>query len=147
MSFPVYTVEYLGSPNHVAIFVENGSNGSGTLYHVVGNILQGMTFEKKNDTPDQSATYVKGSKRLIGHVGSDQLGQFETVCRSVPVPGAQMTLSGKSKNPSRPLRRCGEWVNEVKSKLIAEALVKCEFDVCLEESHSIDLRYRKFREH
>jgi hypothetical protein len=65
MSFPVYTVEYLGSPNHVAIFVENGSNGSGTLYHVVGNILQGMTFEKKNDTPDQSATYVKGSKSWV----------------------------------------------------------------------------------
>jgi hypothetical protein len=135
MSFSVYTVEYLGKPNHIAIFVENGSNGSGTLYHVVGTILQGMTFEKKNNTPDQSATYVKGSKTLIGHVKSDQMGQFEIVCRSIPVPGAQMTLGGKLKDPSKPLRRCGDWVNEVTNKLIAEGLVKCEFDACLERSH------------
>lgn len=135
MSFSVYTVEYLGSPNHIAIFVENGSNGGGTLYHVVGNILQGMTFEKKNNTPDQSATYVKGSKRLIGHVRSDQMGQFEIVCRSIPVPGAQMTLSGKPKDPSKPLRRCGHWVDEARSKLIAEGLVKCALDTCLERSH------------
>lgn len=95
MSFSVYTVDYLGSPNHIAIFVENDSNGGGTLYHVGGNILQRMTFEKKNNTPDQSATNVKGSKRLIGHVRLDQMGQFEIGCRSIPVPGAQMTLSGK----------------------------------------------------
>jgi len=135
MSFSVYTVEYLGNPNHIAIFVENGSNGSGTLYHVVGTIPQGMTFEKKNRTPDQSATYVKGSKRLIGHVKSDQMDQFEIVCRLIPVPGAQMTLGGKLKDPSKPLRRCGDWVNEAISKLIAEGLVKCEFDACLERSY------------
>ena len=138
MSFSVYTVEYLGRPNHIAIFVENGSNGSGTLYHVVGTILQGMTFEKKNRTPDQSATYVKGSKRLIGQVKSDQMGQFEIVCRSVPVPGAQMTLRGQLIDPSKPLRRCGDWVNEAISKLISEGLVKCESSICLQRSNETD---------
>jgi hypothetical protein len=59
------------------------------------------------------------------------MGQFEIVCRSIPVPGAQMTLGGKLKDPSKPLRRCGDWVNEAINKLIAEGLVKCEFDACL----------------
>lgn len=129
MSYQVYTVEYLGSPNHIALFVETGSNGDGTLFHVVGTILQGMRFETKSNTPDQSATFVKGSKKYIGQVKKEAMAQFETICRSIAPPGAQMTLGGKRKDPSKPLRRCGEWVSEAKSKLVGDGLVKCEFGI------------------
>lgn len=126
MSYKVYTVEYLGSPNHIALFVETGSKGDGTLFHVVGTILQGMRFETKNNTPDQSATFVKGSKRYVGLVKKEDMAQFEAVCRSIAPPGAQMTLGGKKKDPSKPLRRCGEWVSEAKSKLVSDGIVKCK---------------------
>ncbi|KAL4935220.1 hypothetical protein BDV06DRAFT_207430 [Aspergillus oleicola] len=63
MSYEVYTAEYIGQPNHVAIYIETQPSAdeqtrSGLMYHVVGNILQGMTCQKR-DTKDPllSATY------------------------------------------------------------------------------------------
>jgi hypothetical protein len=53
MPYNVYTVKYLGEPNHVAIYVEkepvseSNKEGSGTLYHVTGSILMGMKYENK----------------------------------------------------------------------------------------------------
>lgn len=105
MSYKVYTAEYLGSPNHVGIFVELESGSSGLVFHVVGNILNGMTYEKKPARrPDDSATYVPGSKVLIGTIETTDLERFESACKSVPVPGAQLYLNGRPKDPSKPIR-------------------------------------------
>lgn len=125
MSYSVYTAEYLGSPNHVGIFVETASDGSGLVFHVVGNILNGMTYEKKpGRRPDDSATFVPGSKVRIGSIEATDLDRFESACKAVPAPGAQLKLNGKPKDPSKPIRRCGEWVQDVKEKVIADKIVK-----------------------
>jgi len=129
MSYGVCTVEYLGCLNHIALFVENESAGGGTLFHVIGTILRGMTFEMKRSAPDQSATFIKGSKKFIGRVKEEDMALFEAVCRSIPPPGAQMSLNGKLTDPSKPLRRCGEWVTKARSKLIEDGIVKREYNM------------------
>ena len=113
--YMVYRVEYQGSPNHVSIFVETHETGpeSGHLYHVEGNILMGMTYRAKPaHSPEDSATYVPGSKVLIGRVAVINYPRVNTVCEAIPAPGKQMNLRGKRLNPNLPLRRCGEWVDE-----------------------------------
>jgi hypothetical protein len=63
MSYNVYTAEYIGSPNHVRLYVETESSKKmGLVFHVIGNILMGMTYEKKTDErPSTSVTYVDNS--------------------------------------------------------------------------------------
>ncbi|WPH03071.1 Hypothetical protein R9X50_00594500 [Acrodontium crateriforme] len=124
MSYNVYTAEYLGSPNHVGIFVETESNGNGLNFHVTGSILAGMIYEcKAAKRPDDSATFVPGTKIRIGSLEKSKLSDFESVCRSVPAPGAQVRLNGMPKDPSKPIRRCGDWVGDVKEKIIADGIL------------------------
>ncbi|OAQ58757.1 kinase domain-containing protein [Pochonia chlamydosporia 170] len=48
MSYPIYKVAYLGLPrNHHATFVETDANGGGVVFHVTGDIQNGMRFETK----------------------------------------------------------------------------------------------------
>ena len=104
--------------NHVGIFVETESDGSGRIYHVVGNILMGMNYEKKRaKQPDLSETFIVGSKKLIGQVGISKMDQFEAICQAIPPPGAQLKLNGEPIDPSIPIRRCAEWVEEVLEQL------------------------------
>lgn len=125
MSYNVYTAQYQGKPNHVAIFVETDPGKSGALFHVVGNILRGMEYEtRKSNLPDISATFVRNSKVHIGVVHRDDLHRLEAVCETVPVPGAQLKLNGDRLDRTKPVRRCGEWVKEAKEKLVAEGIVK-----------------------
>jgi hypothetical protein len=95
------------------------------VFHVVGNILNGMTYERKPaKRPDDSATYVPGSKVLIGTIETTDLERFEMACKSVPVPGAQLKLNGRPKDASKPIRRCGDWVQDVKDKVIADGILR-----------------------
>ncbi|KAE8380424.1 hypothetical protein BDV26DRAFT_290351 [Aspergillus bertholletiae] len=74
---------------------------NGLMYHVVGNILQGMTYQKR-DTKDPllSATYVAQTKKKIGTIKSGNLTRFETeCCNLIAPPGPQVTLGGKRKDP------------------------------------------------
>ena len=53
MSYNVYTAEYIGNPNHVAIYIETNPNAlqvadRGRLHHVTGNILQGMKYDPRD---------------------------------------------------------------------------------------------------
>ncbi|KOC14720.1 hypothetical protein AFLA70_740g000270 [Aspergillus flavus AF70] len=120
MSYEVYTAEYIGQPNHVAIYIETQPSAdeqtrNGLMYHVVGNILQGMTYQKR-DTKDPllSATYVAHTKKKIGTIKSGNLTRFETECCNVIAPpGPQVTLGGKRKDPSKPLYRCNHWLDDV----------------------------------
>jgi hypothetical protein len=126
MSYNVYTAEYIGSPNHVRLYVETDSSKKmGLVFHVIGNILMGMTYEKKIDErPDTSVTYVDNSMVRIGSVEATDLARFELACEAVPVPGKQLTLIGTRLDPSKPVRRCGEWVQDAKEKLLAEGIVR-----------------------
>ncbi|KAM0544116.1 hypothetical protein ACHAPJ_011998 [Fusarium lateritium] len=124
MSYNVYTVEYIGSPNHVAIFIENGREGSGTIYHVIGNILLGMEFNiKPAKRPNLSESFVPGTQRQIGRIQQADVARFEAVCQNNPPPGAQLRLNGRPKDPSKPIRRCGEWVNEVVDRALYEGII------------------------
>jgi len=129
MSYNVYTAEYLGiQRNHISIFVETNERDddkSGRVYHVVGSILDGMTYEVRDGLfPDAEPSYVDGTLALIGTVRKSAMQDFEAVCEAVEVPGRQMTLGGKWLDPSRPVRRCGEWVEDAKRALIEEGVVK-----------------------
>ena len=69
MSYNVYTAEYHGSPNHVAIFVEIQGDKEGRLFNVTGNILEGMKYETRpSSNPTQSLSYVPGTMTLIGTI-------------------------------------------------------------------------------
>jgi hypothetical protein len=131
MSYEVYTAEYLGQPNHVAIYIETQPTAdeqtrAGLMFHVVGNILQGMTFQKR-DTKDPllSASYVAHTKKKIGTIAIGNLDRFETeCCNAVAPPGSQVTLSGKRKDPSKPLYRCNDWLDDVISLAFQKGIFK-----------------------
>lgn len=124
MSYNVYTVEYLGSPNHVGLFVETNTDKSGQIFHVTGNLLTGMTYENKPaKRPEDSASYVPGSQKFVGRIAQSDMENLDELCRSVKPPEAQLHLSGRPRNPSERLRRCGEWVQEVKEKALDEGLI------------------------
>jgi len=120
----VYTTEYIGVPNHVSIYVDTRENNGGRVYHVVGTILSGMAYETKPaKRPDESATFVPGSMTYMGQISHSDLERLDQACRAIEPPGKQMRLNGSKIDPSKALRRCGDWVEEVKEKILKEALV------------------------
>ena len=124
MPYNVYRVEYLGSPNHVAIFVDTGENDGGKIFNVIGNILIGMTYQAKlSNRPILSDTFVAGSEQLVGQVEMSNMARFEAISEAIDPPGAQLELSGRRKDPSKPLERCGEWVEKVVQALRAEGIL------------------------
>ena len=119
MQYNVFRVEFLGQPNkanHVAIYVEtkpksDDHEGSGIKYYVVGTILFGMKYTREtSENYMLSPEYVAGAERLIGHVAETDIPRLEQICESIPPPAAQVALNGRRLDPSKPLRRCGEWV-------------------------------------
>lgn len=134
MQYNVFTVEFLGQPNkanHVAIYVEtkprgNDHEGSGIKYHVVGTILLGMKYTRETSSENYmlSPEYVTGADRLVGGIAKADIPLLEGICESIPPPAAQVALNGRRLDPSKPLRRCGEWVQEVVAKALAEGVVK-----------------------
>jgi hypothetical protein len=123
--YQAYRVEYIGQPNHEALFVETHEEGNrtGHVYHVTGTILRGMTYEhKRGKQPEASATFV--AKHSIGTISTNRYSDVDDICRSIPVPGAQLTLGGKKKNPNQPIRRCGEWTSEAIQELRASGVLK-----------------------
>lgn len=137
MQYKVFTVEFLGQSNkanHVAIYVEtkpksDDIEGSGIKYHVVGTILLGIKYERQiSDNYMLSPEHVDGADRLIGRISEADVPLLEEICKSVPPPAAQMALNGRRRDPAKPLRRCGEWVQEVVAKALAEGVLK-ESDV------------------
>ena len=126
MSYLVFTAEYLGSPNHVAIYVQTKEDGTeGQLYHVVGSIVAGMVYQsRKSKPPNESATYVPDSNKKIGTIAASDLAKFEELCQTVAPPERQVLLNNKKIDPAKPLRRCGEWVQEVLEEAIKEGLIQ-----------------------
>lgn len=125
MSYAVYTAEYHGSPNHIFIFVATISRKDGIKFHVTGNILQGMTYEKKvSENPENSFEFVPGSMVRIGSIEAADLDRFESACEAIEVPGAQLKLNGERRDLTKPVRRCGEWVQDAKAKVIADGVLQ-----------------------
>jgi hypothetical protein len=129
-TYGVYTAEYAGSPNHIAIFVETLEDGekSGRLFHVTGNVVikgHGMKYqEKKSNNPEASLSYAVDTKIKIGTVKTSELDRFRDVCKGIPVPGPQLKLGGKRIDPSIPLLRCIEWTAEAVEALLEDGVVQ-----------------------
>jgi hypothetical protein len=123
--YRVYHVLDLGVPSHQSIFIETHELGksSGHLYHVIGNVLEGMKYEDKPvGNPEDSASFEKMSP--IGIMLSSDIPRFEAICRSVEVPGKQLDLRSSRLDPSKPLRRCGEWAADAISDLHQQGIVR-----------------------
>jgi hypothetical protein len=121
--YPVYLIEYLGAPrNHHAIFVEAEDDGSGTLFHVKGDIQTGMTYETRQTSkkPDLSNTFL--SKSQLGWVSVENLSRVDSICRANPPPAKQFN-GPKRINKNQPLRRCQEWTSETIGSLEAEGVL------------------------
>lgn len=126
MSYEVYTAEYIGFPNHCAIFVETIPEEEGILFHVTGgNARSSMKYEKKRGKhPTASISFIPGSMIRFGTLKITDLASFESACEAVAVPGAQLNDQQTSKDSSKTERRCGDWVQDVKDKVIAEKIVQ-----------------------
>lgn len=121
--FPVYIIEYLGAPrNHHAVFVETRQDESGTIFHVKGDIQNGMTYEAKQTSkkPELSTTFV--SKSQLGYVRVEDLSRVDFICRANPPPAKQFN-GPKRIDKNQPLRRCQEWTNETIENLKVEGVL------------------------
>jgi hypothetical protein len=47
----------------------------------------------------------------------EDYGRVNQVCAGVPPPGPQMDRRGRKLDPNKPLRRCGEWVEDATREL------------------------------
>ena len=64
---------------------KTGDEGSGTLYHVVGSILRGMEYQRREGHHfSKSFSFVPGTDVLNGNVQSTDLSRFDRICESVP---------------------------------------------------------------
>ena len=85
MPLALFVVQYLGNPrDHHALCIRlKGKDDPGILFHVIGDIERGMTYEKKDTKPPwQSASYVGMS--LVGWMSSSDLPRVDSICRSNP---------------------------------------------------------------
>lgn len=131
-TYNVYTAEYVGQRNHIFIYIETHPDADpaaaerGRRYHVTGTILRGMTYEAQDShDPELSPAFVPGTKQKIGTIAQADMARFETeCCLAVPPPPAQVTLSGKRLDPSKPLYRCGDWLEDVKRLAFEKGIFK-----------------------
>lgn len=112
MSYQMFLVESVGAPrNHQAIFVETDPiAGVGDIFHVHGNIQDGMAYEHEcGRKPEESATFI--GKSPLGWVDAAHFGRIGEICGSIPPPKKQFN-GPKRLYPTEPLRRCQEWTQE-----------------------------------
>ena len=127
MTVPLYLVESLGTPrNHQALFVLLDSEKSlGQLFHVTGNIQEGMVFESKQtyELPEKSVEYIR--QDLLGQVLSSDVEKVVEICKSNPPPAKQFD-GPRRIDPKIPLRRCQEWTAETIQLLKANGILRAE---------------------
>ncbi|KAJ0420571.1 hypothetical protein BJY00DRAFT_284098 [Aspergillus carlsbadensis] len=119
-SYEVYNVQFVGQPNHVALYIETQPDEpvetrKGLKYDVTGTILMGMVYRKQEcEDPLVDAAYVPDSKQKVATIVIGDLQRFETECCEVVAPPAsQVFINGRRKDPSKPLYRCNHWVDDV----------------------------------
>jgi hypothetical protein len=111
MSRKVYKVSYAGVPlDHQVVFVETDADGTGHIFHVIGNIQEGMSYEHKPGMkPEDSVTFV--IKEYIRTVSATNYARIESIVNDVDPPKKQFD-GARRINPQEPLRRCQEWTTE-----------------------------------
>ncbi|KAH7303325.1 hypothetical protein B0I35DRAFT_321439, partial [Stachybotrys elegans] len=126
MRLPLFLIESDGMPrNHQGLLVQtDDEEKSGRLFHVHGNIQQGMSFETRYpEKPESSPTFL--SRRLLGWVQESSLEKIEQICRSNPAPAKQFD-GPRRIDPRQPLRRCQEWTKETIELLRSQGVLEAE---------------------
>ncbi|KAL2844277.1 hypothetical protein BJX68DRAFT_269804 [Aspergillus pseudodeflectus] len=129
--YEVYTVQFVGEPNHVAIYIETQPNEEvekrkGLKYDVTGTILVGMEYRKQDcEDPILDATYVPDSKEKVATIATGDLERFEReCCEATAPPASQVFLNGRRKDPSKPLYRCNHWADNVVKLAVEKGIFK-----------------------
>jgi hypothetical protein len=77
-----------GKNDHHAIFVETKADtGNGVLFHVTGDIQNGMTYQSRDEKPEGTVIFL--TKSLIGKVSAVDFPRIDTICRAIPPPQKQ----------------------------------------------------------
>jgi hypothetical protein len=101
--------------------VETGADGSGQIFHVKGDIQNGMIYESKaGRKPETSASFV--SKSPIGQVDERGKSRIDGILESIPPPKKQFN-GPKRLYPREPLRRCQEWTQEAIQALRSQGVL------------------------
>ncbi|KAI0532883.1 hypothetical protein GGR58DRAFT_147600 [Xylaria digitata] len=123
---------------HTTIFVETNPSKSGVLYHVIGNITSGMTYEKKSsDKPESSKSF--HSKEFLGYTdATTHPKEWDSVLSRVPPPEKQKAFNTKTTRTEQvktwnpltfyqpgencsPLVKCTEWTEQRAIPALEEA--------------------------
>ncbi|KAE8397585.1 hypothetical protein BDV37DRAFT_289288 [Aspergillus pseudonomiae] len=114
-------LEKSGLPrDHHALFVETHENGSSTghIYHVKGNMKEGMNFEHRTEQlPEDIPGFY--SKKKLGVVAIAEYRCVLGICEGMPVPKKQFH-GARRLYQREPLKRCQEWVAEAVNALKGE---------------------------
>ena len=117
----IYLIAKSGLPrDHHALFVETHENGSSTghIYHVKGNMKEGMNFEHRTEQlPEDIPGFY--SKKKLGVVAIAEYRCVLGICEGMPVPKKQFH-GARRLYQREPLKRCQEWVAEAVNALKGE---------------------------
>ena len=116
----------LGQRDHQGIFVETHETipMSGHIFHVIGNVQQGMEFEHKTaHRPEDSAAF--SNKVFLGNVKIEDYPQVLEICEAVEPPKKQFEKA-KRIYPGVPLRKCQEWTKDAVAALLAARIIQME---------------------
>jgi hypothetical protein len=105
MSIKIYSVKYtlgLADPEmpqpryHTVIFAETFPDGSGHIHHVTGDLVDGMSYQRKlGKNPQESQTFHQ--RIFLGTVpASSYPAQFDQICQSQPPPPKQKSFNIKT---------------------------------------------------
>ncbi|OAA54602.1 hypothetical protein SPI_08848 [Niveomyces insectorum RCEF 264] len=128
-SLAIQDPDTTGTRYHTTIFVETNADQSGIMYHVVGDITSGMTYQKKAyGKPEGSMTF--HSKEFLGFTAAGTFPeQWDSLLSTVPPPERQKAFNMKTMktelvknwNPltfyepreaRRPPVKCTEWAEQ-----------------------------------
>ncbi|KAL4933724.1 uncharacterized protein BDV17DRAFT_286542 [Aspergillus undulatus] len=133
-TYDVFTAEYKGDPNHVAIYIEThpAADGEelhpkGRLYHILGNILHGMKYEKRDSDTSliSHRKYAQNTLKKIGTIAVEDIDQFKKeCCKGVPPPGSQISDDGNPKDSSKPEYRCKDWADDMVKLALDKGILK-----------------------
>ena len=122
---PFYLVSSIGAPrDHQALFLLiDQAKGEGRLWHVTGNIQEGMKFESRDpEIPSSNPEFV--GKEQIGWVYDTQedICKIDEICQGNPPPEKQFD-GPRRLDKTKKLRRCQEWVAETVDILKADGVL------------------------
>jgi hypothetical protein len=102
--YNVYTPQFLGTINHIGVFVETEEDGpkTGRMFEVTGNIVirgGGMQYEDtKSQNPEEDVAFVEGTKKKVGTIKTSDFARLREICQSISVPGKLILSKTTKKN-------------------------------------------------